>query len=206
MTVLIKNFSNSMDIKLKDTLIFYVCGNRNRSNKVINTLRFGFIIYLLSNTLILSHAHGQEITELSKHGVWTAYSYSEDIGKVCYMASKPSSSMGKYKRRGDIFALLTHRPNEKSNNVISIITGYPYKENSEVNVKIGSSKYVMFTVGQRAWNRDEQTDEKMVKSMIRGANMTIKGTSSRGTLTTDIYSLNGFTAAHRVISKFCGIQ
>ena len=107
---------------------------------MINTLRLGFVLYLLTNILTLNHAHGQNITELSKHGVWTAYSYSEESGKICYMASKPTSSMGKYKRRGDIFALLTHRPSEKSNNVISIITGYPYKENSEVNIKIGPSK------------------------------------------------------------------
>ena len=173
---------------------------------MIYTVRLGFVVYLLANILILSHAYGQDITELSKHGAWTAYSYSEENGKVCYMASKPTSARGKYTRRGDIFALLTHRPSEKSNNVISIITGYPYKENSEVNIKIGSSKFTMFTVGQRAWNRDEKSDGKMVKSMIKGSTMVVKGTSSKGTITTDTYSLNGFTATHRTISRFCEIK
>lgn len=172
---------------------------------MIVTLRpvfiFPFIFYFLSFSQVFS----QSITELGKNGTWTSYSYSEETGKVCYMASPPKSAKGKYKRRGDIWALVTHRPNEKSNNVVSIITGYPYKENSEVNIAIGSSKFIMFTVGQRAWNRDEKSDETMVKSMIKGASMIVKGTSSRGTLTTDSYSLNGFTASHRIISQACNV-
>lgn len=162
---------------------------------------FPFIFCLLSFSPVFS----QSITELGKKGSWTAYTYTEESGKVCYMASKPKSAKGNYRKRGDIWALVTHRPNDKSNNVVSIITGYPYKENSEVNISIGSSKFIMFTVGQRAWNRDENSDEKMVRSMIRGANMVVKGTSSRGTLTTDSYSLSGFTAVHKIISQACGI-
>ena len=168
-------------------------------------LRHVFIFPFIFCLLSFSQVFSQSISELGKKGSWTAYSYTEESGKVCYMASKPRSAKGNYKKRGDIWALVTHRPNEKSNNVISIITGYPYKENSEVNITIGSSKFSMFTVGQRAWNRDEKTDEKMVKSMIKGANMIVKGTSQRGTLTTDSYSLNGFTAAHKVISQECEV-
>jgi hypothetical protein len=33
--------------------------------------------------------------------------------------------------------------------------------------------------------------------------MVIKGTSSRGTLTTDTYSLAGFTAAYNAIEQAC---
>jgi hypothetical protein len=36
--------------------------------------------------------------------------------------------------------------------------------------------------------------------------MIVKGTSSRGTLTTDTYSLSGFTAAFNAISKACGLN
>ncbi len=34
--------------------------------------------------------------------------------------------------------------------------------------------------------------------------MVVKGTSSRGTLTTDTYSLTGFSAALQSIDKACG--
>jgi len=41
--------------------------------------------------------------------------------------------------------------------------------------------------------------------MRRGGTLVVKGTSSRGTDTTDRYSLMGFTAAHNAISQACGV-
>lgn len=150
-----------------------------------------------------SIASAQDVTVIGTHGAWTAYSYQEDSGLVCYMASEPTKAEGNYTRRGDVFALVTHRPSEDSIDVVSIVAGYPYQENSDANVRVGSSSYDMFTHGERAWNRDEATDKTMVQSMIRGSTMIVKGTSGRGTLTTDTYSLSGFTAAHRDITEAC---
>jgi len=39
--------------------------------------------------------------------------------------------------------------------------------------------------------------------MRAGLTMVVKGTSSRGTLTTDTYSLRGFTAAYDAMQKAC---
>ncbi|MGB1026239.1 MAG: invasion associated locus B family protein, partial [Rhodospirillaceae bacterium] len=39
--------------------------------------------------------------------------------------------------------------------------------------------------------------------MKRGRDMIVKGTSSRGTVTTDTYSLSGVTAAMNAIDKAC---
>lgn len=159
------------------------------------------LLFSLSSWAVAS---AQDVTVIGTHGAWTAYSYQEDSGLVCYMASEPTKAEGNYTRRGDIFALVTHRPSEDSLDVVSIVAGYPYEENSDANVRIGSSSFDMFTHGERAWNRDEATDKTMVQSMIRGSTMTVKGTSGRGTLTTDTYSLSGFTAAHRDITEACG--
>lgn len=163
-----------------------------------------FTIGLLLGLPGLSGASAQDVTVIGTHGAWTAYSYQEDSGLVCYMASEPTKAEGNYTRRGDVFALVTHRPSEDSIDVVSIVAGYPYKENSDATVRVGSSSFDMFTHGERAWNRDEATDKTMVQTMIRGSSMTVKGTSGRDTLTTDTYSLSGFTAAHKDITTACG--
>ena len=150
--------------------------------------------------------NAQDVTVIGTHGAWTAYSYQEDSGVVCYMASEPNKAEGNYTRRGDIFALVTHRPEENSVDVVSIVAGYPYQENSDVNVRIGSNAFELFTHGERAWTRDVSSDKDMVRSMIRGSSMVVKGTSGRGTLTTDTYSLRGFTAAHKDISEACKVN
>jgi hypothetical protein len=43
----------------------------------------------------------------------------------------------------------------------------------------------------------------MVAAMRRGNSLVVEGTSARGTVTTDRYSLSGFTAAHNAISRAC---
>ena len=46
-------------------------------------------------------------------------------------------------------------------------------------------------------------DAKLVRAMRRGKKLMIRGVSQRGTKTTDRFSLTGFTAAHKAISKAC---
>ena len=43
----------------------------------------------------------------------------------------------------------------------------------------------------------------MVQAMRRGNELVFKGTSERGTLTTDSYSLKGVTAAMKAIDRAC---
>ena len=51
---------------------------------------------------------------------WAAYFYEDSAGRVCYMASTPKKDEGKYTKRGDIYAVVTHRPKEKSFDVFNI--------------------------------------------------------------------------------------
>ncbi len=162
------------------------------------------LIFLMIALTGATRAMAQDVTVIGTHGAWTAYSYQEDSGIVCYMASEPTKAEGNYTRRGDVFALVTHRPSEDSLDVVSVVAGYAYKENSDVTLSIGSSSFEMFTAGERAWNRDEATDKAMVQAMIRGSTLTVRGASTRDTLTTDTYSLSGFTAAHKDITTACG--
>jgi len=43
----------------------------------------------------------------------------------------------------------------------------------------------------------------MITAMKRGSKMLVVGTSSRGTVTTDTYSLSGFTKTKSTIDKTC---
>jgi len=43
----------------------------------------------------------------------------------------------------------------------------------------------------------------LVDAMKKGERLIIEGTSSKGTLTKDTYSLKGFSAAYRAISSKC---
>jgi len=143
---------------------------------------------------------------LSSHGDWEAYLETEAGKKVCYIGSKPKKESGKYRKRGDTYVLITHRPAESSTNVVSVSAGYTYQPASEVDVAVGDHKFRLFTDGDYAFAYDAKTDGDVVQAMIKGAQMSVKGTSNRGTATTDVYSLKGFTAAYKAIGQACGVK
>lgn len=142
---------------------------------------------------------------IGTYGAWSAYTYTEQGNKICYMVSKPISDVGNYTSRGDIFAIITHRPSENAYNVFSYIAGYPYKKESVVNLSNDSDQFQLLTLDETAWTSDNETDERLAEAIKAGSRMTVKGTSARGTLTTDTYSLKGSSKAHEAIGMACGI-
>ncbi len=162
--------------------------------------------YLLSLVLMCAAgaAGAQDVTVLGVHGKWTAFTYRENGQQVCYIAAKPDKSEGTYKSRDDVLLLVTHRPAEKAFDVVSVVAGYQYKPDTDAQLLVGNQKFDLFTVGSdRAWARDSKIDRTIVQTMIKGSGALVKGTSGRGTTTTDTYSLSGFTAAHKSISETC---
>ena len=151
-------------------------------------------------------ARAQGASQIGSFGDWEAYQELEGGKKVCYIGSKPKKSQGKYRKRGDVYMLITHRPAEKALDVVSINAGYTYQPASEADVQVGDNKFKLFTDGDYAFAYDQKADAALVAAMIKGAQLTVKGVSNRGTATTDTYSLKGFTAAHKAIGVACGVK
>lgn len=145
---------------------------------------------------------------IGEYRAWSALQYKERGDDVCYMAASPQKWVASRDgaRRGEIYTLVTHRPDAGIRSEVSINVGYPLKKDSEVTVDIDGQKYTLFVDNDTAWARDAETDRKIVQAMIRGSTMVIRGTSERGTRTTDTYSLSGFTAAHNAINKACRVR
>ena len=138
---------------------------------------------------------------LGTFGDWEAYADARD--GFCYAGTKPTKQEGKYTQRGDVFILVTHRPKEKTFDVVSIEAGYVYKDGSEVKAAVGDQALSLFGQGGQAWARDAAGDAQLVKAMRAGSTLVVKGTSSKGTLTVDTYSLKGVSAALDAINKAC---
>ena len=159
----------------------------------------------LAVTLFVSPLAHAKDDFVGTFGNWHVQTYVEGGSKVCLMWSQPEKSKGKYKRRGDIYAYVTQRPAAKRLNEISISIGYKFQKGSALSVSIGKSNLTMFTDGDTAWNRNPLDEAKMVKAMRASAKMTVRGMSSRGTKTTDEFSLKGFTKAYAAMNQKCGI-
>jgi hypothetical protein len=147
---------------------------------------------------------------LGKFNDWTAYTYGSGKDRICYVMSEPKEQRPRGVNRGDVFMMVTHRPGQNVRNEISMRAGYVFDEKSRPYSEIGSDNFQMFTgvneggeARHWAWLENSSDESRMVNAMKRGSDMIVKGTSSRGTLTTDTYSLSGVTAAIGKIDDAC---
>ena len=146
---------------------------------------------------------------IGTYGDWTAFTDREDGKPLCYIGSAPKKAEGAYTSRGATYVLVSIRPAEASNAVVTVEAGYAYKPDSKVNVDIDGSKYELYTRNRDndnkgdAWAVGDDGDKALIAAMRAGRSMVVKGTSNRGTLTTDTYSLSGFTAAYNAIDQAC---
>jgi hypothetical protein len=156
---------------------------------MIKTLFIGFMLYASSA------AAAPLLVET--HEAWRVF----QAGNVCYIASLPVKKEGNYSKRGEAYVLVTH----KSGNLdeVSVTSGYPYKENHDVKLQIGQRSFDLFSKGELAWAYNAQVDKDLVKAMIRGNDLQVRGTSWKGTSSKDTYSLKGFTDAHRGMKQLC---
>lgn len=150
-------------------------------------------------------AMASEQKEVGTFGVWTAYVFEENGGNVCYMAAKPEKAEGKYKKRGEVVAMITHRPAEGTKNVFSYMSGYGYKKGSQVDVSIDGKKFMLFTQNDMGWAADAAADTNLAEAIKKGSKMVVQGVSAKGTQTKDTFNLKGSTKAYEAISKACGL-
>lgn len=170
----------------------------------ITKLYLTFITMIFALFSMGKVAYGQEqMRLLGKFGDWSAYSFVEDGGQVCFMSSSPIKDVGKYTKRGNIMAFVTHRPKQGTFDEFEIITGYDYKPNSMTTVSVNKQNFSLKTKDDYAVAETTELDKKIIAAVKSGNTMIVKGTSKRGTLTTDTYSLKGSGQAYKTISEAC---
>ena len=139
---------------------------------------------------------GAQPTLLGQYGDWGAYTASSG-GKVCFAFSRPASSQTNPPKRprDPSYLFISTRPAENVRNEISVIIGYTFKPSSEVGVELGSAKFAMYTQNDGAWIKNPAEEARLIEAMRKGADLTVKGTSARGTESTDRYALKGLGQA-----------
>jgi hypothetical protein len=171
----------------------------------IRSLISSAFVLLATTTLALSQA----ATPIGSFRNWNAYTYTDAEGKSCYIASQPESS--KYSQevsgRDPAFFLVTTRVASDSaksvRNEASTIIGYAFRPESSVTVDIDGRSFTMFTREDNAWFNDRNSEAAFIEAMKAGTTMSVQGTSGRGTVTTDTYSLSGVTAGLDAVAKEC---
>jgi invasion protein IalB len=148
---------------------------------------------------------GVKPTLLGQYGDWGAYTASPGGKKVCFAIAKPASSETNppNRPRNPTFMFISTRPTDKVTNEVSIIIGYPFKPGTEASVDVGSTAYALYTQQDGAWIKNATEEAQMVDAMRGGQSAVVKGSSAKGTESTDNFSLRGLSQALDRVGQDC---
>jgi hypothetical protein len=150
-------------------------------------------------------APGAQPTLLGQYGDWGAYTATPGGKKLCFAIAKPSSSTTNppNRPRNPAYIFISTRPADKVKDEVSIVIGYPFKPNSEATAEVGSTTFALYTQQDGAWVKNAGEEARMVDAMRGGQSVVVKGTSGRGTQTTDTFSLRGLSQALDRVAQEC---
>ena len=131
----------------------------------------------------------------AEKGVWTKNKINDD---ACAIYQFPQSEEGNYSQRGKVVFFVIK---DKEAIYVRIDAGYNYDEKKNIIVSVDDKDFKFFSDIDTAWSWDD--DRIIVNAMIAGNKMTVIGFSSRGTETTDTYSLMGFTSSLKNLKESC---
>jgi hypothetical protein len=144
-------------------------------------------------------------TLLGQFGDWGAYTATPGGKKICFAIAKPATAETKPadRPRNQPYMFISTRPADKVSNEVSVIVGYPFKTSSEASAEVGSTTFALYTQGDGAWIKNAAEEAHMVDAMRQGEQAVVKGMSSRGTQSTDTYSLKGLAEALDRVAQEC---
>jgi invasion protein IalB len=148
---------------------------------------------------------GPQPTLLGQFGDWGAYTATPGGKKVCFALAKPATSRTAppNRPRDPAYMFVSSRPTEKVKDEVSVIFGYGLKPNADANIEISGASYAMYTQADGAWVKNAAEETRLVEAMRRGQDLTVKGTSAKGTASTDVYSLKGLPQALDRVGQEC---
>lgn len=141
--------------------------------------------------------------EKGRYGQWIVHQSASNDPQICFAASQPQTKEPAGANRSAIVFYVSAWPKDGIKSEVSIKLGYPIRPDSPVAVTVGSDEFQLFAKDDRAFVADATDELKLIEAMKKGATLVVSATSTRGTRTTDTYSLQGVTRALQEMASAC---
>jgi hypothetical protein len=162
----------------------------------------------LSLSLVLP-AIAEPANLLGVFGNWSAYTTGTGSSLTCYALSKPRATRPAGTKRAAIYLMISDWPSRKVKAEPQIVYGYQAKENGVAALGVGSDKFPFFIRNNgkdgSAWLQQLNDNSRLIDAMHGGVSAVASGVSSKGTKTSDTYSLSGFNDAIAKIHAACNM-
>ena len=148
-------------------------------------------------------AMAQSVQVIGTFKDWAAYSAAEGTGSVCFAMSKPTDVSPPPDGYTQAYLYLTHRPAENVSNELNLVAGFDFAPDQPATLTVGGQSFDLFTQKDAAWLLDASKTDDLAGAIRAGSSLVVQGTSAKGILITETFSLSGATAASRAIGSAC---
>lgn len=146
-------------------------------------------------------ADASKPVQVGTYGDWGAY-LAKGKSKTCYALAMPKERKPEGKKES-AYVFIADRPAEKVHNEVSIMMGFPIKENSTAQAKVGAVSFDLVAKGSNAWIKNPADESKFVDALKRTPKLIVRASTMKGSVTADTYSLAGLKQALDRVSKDC---
>jgi hypothetical protein len=160
-------------------------------------------IAFVAATSLANVAFAQSVQVIGTFKDWAAYSASEGAGAVCFAMSKPASVEPQPDGYTQAYLYLTHRPSENVSNELNLVAGFEFAPDQPATLTVGGKSFELFTQKDAAWLLDATQGQSLAGAMRAGQSLVIQGTTDKGILVNETFSLSGATAASKAIDSGC---
>jgi hypothetical protein len=157
--------------------------------------------------------------QVATYGDWGVYHSKGAKGRTCYTLATPKERLPADLKRDAAYAFISSRPGEGVRNEVSFIMGFDVATASAPDLDpkskkkkslliaptaaVGDASFEMLPKGANLWVKNPAMESQLIDEMRKGAKLAIKAASQKGNVTTDAYSLVGFTQAVDRMQKDC---
>lgn len=136
-------------------------------------------------------------------GDWLIHQNAGGGPKTCFAANVPKTKEPAGANRAKVVLYISAFPKDGVKNEFSVKLGYRIKPDSPVSVTVGDASFQLFADDDRGYVADAAEEAKLIDAMKKTQKLVVQATSTRGTQTTDTYSLNGLEQALQAIETAC---
>ncbi|HEY1942182.1 MAG TPA: hypothetical protein VGH40_08675 [Roseiarcus sp.] len=158
---------------------------------------------------------------VGSYGDWSVFQSQSGKNRICYTLAQPKDREPADLKRDAAYAFISERPAEGVRNEVSFIMGFDVgaADASEAKGKrkarkgesdpvaptavIGDANFELLPKGADLWVKNAAKESELIAEMRKGSKLVIKASSKKGNVTTDTYSLSGFSQAIDRALKDC---
>jgi hypothetical protein len=154
-----------------------------------------------------------------KFGDWGVYHTQAAKGPVCYTLAQPKERAPADLKREAAYAFISDRPGEGVRNEVSFIMGFDVADTAAAEAKkpdpkkkaadtqatasVGDQSFELLAKTSNLWVKNAAEEGQLIDQMRKAGKLQVKAASKKGNVTTDTYSLAGFSQALERVQKDC---